>query len=58
MFIFGVDLHVVMVVADGIAVIIGLVIGKRLPTRAIKYGSAGVFIVSGLATLGALVAGT
>ena len=37
-----------MVVADGIAVIIGLVIGKRLPTRAIKYGSAGVFIVSGL----------
>ena len=46
-----------MVVADGIAVVIGLVIGKRLPTRAIKYGSAGVFIVSGLATLGALVVG-
>jgi Ca2+/H+ antiporter, TMEM165/GDT1 family len=46
-----------MVVADGIAVVIGLVVGKRLPTRAIKYGSAGVFIVSGLATLGALVVG-
>ena len=44
-----------MVVADGIAVIIGLVIGKRLPTRAIKYGSATVFILSGIATLGALV---
>ena len=46
-----------MVVADGIAVVVGLVIGKRLPTRAIKYGSAGVFIVSGLATLGALMIG-
>ena len=40
-----------MVVADGIAVVIGLVIGRRLPTRAIKYGSAGVFIVSGILTL-------
>mgnify|MGYP000985374170 CR=1 FL=1 len=29
--------------------------GRRLPVRAIKYGSAGVFICSGLATLGALV---
>ena len=46
-----------MVVADGIAVGIGLAVGRRLPTRAIKYGSAGVFIVSGLATLGALVVG-
>jgi putative Ca2+/H+ antiporter (TMEM165/GDT1 family) len=44
-----------MVVADGLAVLVGLVIGKRLPTRAIKYGSASVFVVSGLATLGALV---
>ena len=46
-----------MVVADGLAVVVGLVIGKRLPTRAIKYGSAAVFIVSGLATLGALMVG-
>jgi putative Ca2+/H+ antiporter (TMEM165/GDT1 family) len=44
-----------MVAADGLAVLVGLVVGKRLPTRAIKYGSAGVFIASGLATLGALV---
>lgn len=44
-----------MVVADGLAVIVGLVIGRRLPTRAIKFGSAAVFIVSGVATLGALV---
>ena len=45
-----------MVVADGLAVIVGLVVGRRLPTRAIKFGSAAVFIVSGLATLGALMA--
>ena len=45
-----------MVVADGLAVLVGLALGRRLPTRAIKYGSAGVFIVSGLATLSSLVA--
>jgi Ca2+/H+ antiporter, TMEM165/GDT1 family len=44
-----------MVIADGFAVIVGLVIGRRLPTRAIKYGSAAVFFVSGLATLSALM---
>ena len=44
-----------MVIADGLAVIIGLLAGRRLPVRAIKYGSAGVFIVSGLLTLGSLV---
>jgi putative Ca2+/H+ antiporter (TMEM165/GDT1 family) len=45
-----------MVIADGLAVILGLTLGKRLPTTAIKYGSAAVFIVSGVATLGALMA--
>jgi Ca2+/H+ antiporter, TMEM165/GDT1 family len=44
-----------MVVADALAVIVGLVIGRRLPVRAIKYGSAAVFILSGLVTIGALV---
>jgi Ca2+/H+ antiporter, TMEM165/GDT1 family len=44
-----------MVVADGLAVVVGLVLGRRLPARAIKFGSAAVFIVSGVATLGALV---
>jgi Ca2+/H+ antiporter, TMEM165/GDT1 family len=44
-----------MVVADGIAVIVGLVVGRRLPVRAIKYGSAVVFILSGLVTIGALM---
>jgi Ca2+/H+ antiporter, TMEM165/GDT1 family len=42
-------------VADGLAVVVGLVLGRRLPARAIKFGSAAVFIVSGVATLGALV---
>jgi Ca2+/H+ antiporter, TMEM165/GDT1 family len=44
-----------MVVADAVAVVIGLVAGKRLPVRAIKYGSAAVFIVSGIVMLGPLV---
>lgn len=44
-----------MVVADGLAVVVGLVLGRRLPARAIKFGSAAVFIVSGVATLGALM---
>ena len=44
-----------MVVADGIAVIVGLVVGRRLPLKAIKYGSAAVFILSGVLTLGGLV---
>ena len=44
-----------MVVADALAVLVGLAAGRRLPVRAIKYGSATVFIVSGLVTIGALV---
>lgn len=46
-----------MVIADGLAVMVGIAVGKRLPTRAIKYGSATVFIISGIATLAALVPG-
>src|SRR4051794_4993065 len=33
-----------MVAADALAVVIGLLAGKRLPLQAIKYGSAAVFI--------------
>lgn len=40
-----------MVVADGLAIIIGKVMGKNLPEKIIKYGAAIVFIVSGLYTL-------
>jgi putative Ca2+/H+ antiporter (TMEM165/GDT1 family) len=46
-----------MVIADGLAVMVGIAVGKRLPTRAIKYGSATVFILSGIVTLVALVPG-
>lgn len=40
-----------MVVADGLAIIVGRVMGKRLPERAIKYGAAAIFLLSGLFTL-------
>jgi putative Ca2+/H+ antiporter (TMEM165/GDT1 family) len=37
-----------MVVADGLAIIIGIVMGKNLPEKVIKYISAGIFVVFGL----------
>lgn len=40
-----------MVIADGLAIIVGKVVGKKLPEKAIKYGSALVFIASGLFTI-------
>jgi putative Ca2+/H+ antiporter (TMEM165/GDT1 family) len=40
-----------MVVADGLAIIVGKMVGKKLPEKAIKYGSALVFIASGLFTI-------
>jgi putative Ca2+/H+ antiporter (TMEM165/GDT1 family) len=40
-----------MVLADGLAIIVGRVMGKRLPERAIKYGAAATFILSGVFTL-------
>ena len=40
-----------MVIADGLAMVLGVVAGRRLPTRVIKYGSATIFIVSGVLTL-------
>ena len=40
-----------MVVADGVAIVIGLVAGKRLPERLIRYSAAAVFAVSGLVTI-------
>ena len=39
-----------MVIADGLAIVVGKVLGKRLPERAIKYGAAAVFILSGVFT--------
>ena len=40
-----------MVVADGLAVLIGVVAGRRLPRQAIKYTSATIFMLSGIVTL-------
>lgn len=40
-----------MVIADGLAIIAGRIMGKRLPERLIKYGAALIFIASGLFAL-------
>jgi Ca2+/H+ antiporter, TMEM165/GDT1 family len=40
-----------MVVADGLAIVVGRVMGKRLPERAAKYGAAAIFLPSELFTL-------
>jgi putative Ca2+/H+ antiporter (TMEM165/GDT1 family) len=40
-----------MVVADGLAIVVGAVAGRKLPERAIKLAAAGVFIISGVLTL-------
>lgn len=46
-----------MVIADGIAVIVGQVAGKRLPERAIQLGAAVVFLVAGALTIWGAFAG-
>ena len=40
-----------MVIADGIAIVVGKVMGRNLPEEVIKYGAAIVFILSGVYTL-------
>ena len=40
-----------MVVADGLAVVIGAVLGRRLPERAIKIGATVLFVLFGLLLL-------
>ena len=40
-----------MVIADGLAIIIGRVLGKRLPGKTIKWVSAAIFIGFGVITL-------
>lgn len=39
-----------MVLADGLAIIVGKVLGKKLPENLIKYVGAAVFIISGIWT--------
>jgi putative Ca2+/H+ antiporter (TMEM165/GDT1 family) len=40
-----------MVLADGLAIIVGKLMGKNLPEALIKYVGAGIFLISGLWTL-------
>ena len=40
-----------MVVADGLAIIVGRVVGAQLPERFIKVGAAAVFLITGALTL-------
>jgi putative Ca2+/H+ antiporter (TMEM165/GDT1 family) len=40
-----------MVIADGIAIVVGIVMGKNLPEKIVKYAAAAVFIISGVYTL-------
>src|SRR5437868_4708714 len=46
-----------MVIADGLAIWIGIVAGKRLPARAIQFGAAAIFLGFGLWTLVGTVLG-
>jgi putative Ca2+/H+ antiporter (TMEM165/GDT1 family) len=45
-----------MMIADGVAIVAGSVLGKRLPGRLITRVSGGVFIVFGVATAVAAIA--
>lgn len=46
-----------MVLADALAIGVGIAAGKRLPLRAISLGSAALFVAFGLLTLGGAVFG-
>jgi putative Ca2+/H+ antiporter (TMEM165/GDT1 family) len=40
-----------MVAADALAVLVGVMLGKRLPQKAIKYVAAAVFVATGIFTI-------
>jgi putative Ca2+/H+ antiporter (TMEM165/GDT1 family) len=44
-----------MVLADAIAIVVGMAMGKRIPARTVKLGAAGIFLVTGLVTLATLL---
>ena len=41
-----------MVLADALAIWVGMILGKRLPERAVKLCAAAIFIVTGAVTIG------
>ena len=45
-----------MMIADGVAIVVWSILGKKLPERIITRISGAVFIVFGLATAGAAIA--
>jgi len=46
-----------MILADGLAIVVGVAVGKKLPKKAIKRVSGVVFIAFGLLTLGGVFLG-
>ena len=40
-----------MVAADALAIVVGAVLGRKLPERAVRYGAAAAFVVFGLVLL-------
>jgi Ca2+/H+ antiporter, TMEM165/GDT1 family len=40
-----------MVVADGLAVIVGRVAGAQIPERLLKFGAGAIFLITGTFTL-------
>ncbi len=46
-----------MMIADGIAIIVGAILGKKLPEKTITRVSGTIFILFGLASIGAALLG-
>ncbi len=40
-----------MFLADLLAIVLGRALGKRLPEKVIRYGSAAIFVIAGLYTI-------
>ncbi len=40
-----------MVIADGLAILVGVIAGKKLPEHVIRYVSATIFMIAGVATV-------
>ena len=40
-----------MVLADGLAILVGRMLGARLPEKVIRYGAAAIFLTTGAASL-------
>ena len=40
-----------MVLADGLAILVGRMLGAKLPEKVIRYGAAAIFLITGAASL-------